>query len=191
ARARGPPVAGITRAHRLWRHRSAANHGPRAALDVASGRHVTMSWLDFFKHPFATPAPAAHGSQDARLEEVGLFDAGYDPDQNLTATQLGSRYVRRLTQSPRDLAPVTQERALEMVYWLWETNPLGKRIIELTKDFVVGEGVKPEAGGSDDDEASKDLRANIQQVLDDFWDDPVNAMAMRLHAIVTELGLWG
>ena len=119
-------------------------------------------------------------------ESLFTGTGAYDPDANLQADQGGSLYYRRLTQSERDLSPIVQERALTLAYWLWDTNPMAKRIIELVKDFVVGEGITVQASSEDDSE-----REDIQAVIDDFWDDPLNQMDIKLHQKVQELGLYG
>ena len=49
-------------------------------------------------------------SGSAGLQE-SIYSGGpgtYDPDELLTATTGGSRYFRRLTQSPRDLSPLAR-----------------------------------------------------------------------------------
>lgn len=88
---------------------------------------------------------------------------------------------RRLTgNADRDLSPLTHERMLKIAYYLYETDPFGKRIIELPRDYLTAEGVSFEA----DDE-------RVQEVLQKFWDDPINQMDLKLNQKVLELGLWG
>lgn len=58
----------------------------------------------------------------------------------------------------------------------WRTNPLARRIVSLTTDYVVGEGIRLRCG---------DERA--QQFLDRFWHHPQNRMGMRLHWLCDEL----
>jgi len=80
----------------------------------------------------------------------------------------------------RDLSPLTQERMFEICFFLYDTNPFAHRILEMTKDFVVGEGITFQA--KDD---------NVQEVLQDFWDDPVNAWDLKQGQRILELGLYG
>ncbi len=88
---------------------------------------------------------------------------------------------RRLTSSPtRDLLPVTQDRMIEIAYWLWETNPLAGWLIDITAAFILAEGLPYEA--KDD---------NIKEVLDGFWNDPVNRMDLYLPKHVSELHIFG
>jgi hypothetical protein len=65
-------------------------------------------------------------------------------------------------------------------YYLYVTNPLARRIVELTKDFVVGEGVHVRASNP-----------QVQQVLDDFWNDPANNMDLNIESMVRELSIFG
>lgn len=126
---------------------------------------------------------------DIALTETFLPPVGgyYDPDANLSASQGGSAFFRSLSRNlGRDLSPVTQERSQQIAYWLFESNPLAKTVLELTKDFVLGEGITIEAEGADN-RGKKEL----QQAADRFWNDSVNKMDAKLHAKVLELSLWG
>lgn len=88
---------------------------------------------------------------------------------------------RKLTGSPlRALPSVTQERMIEIAYWLWKTNPLGNWMIEIIKNFVLAEGMPYEAVNDD-----------VKAVLDDFWFDPINRMDLYLENYVRELGIYG
>lgn len=61
----------------------------------------------------------------------------------------------------------------------WRTNPQARRIIEITTDHVLGDGLMPEAPGG--------MGRFIQQ----FWQHRQNRMAMRLPAVVDELNRAG
>lgn len=88
---------------------------------------------------------------------------------------------RRLTGSAeRDLEPLLQDRMLEIAYYLYETDPMAKRLINMTAEYIVAEGVNVVA----EDE-------QVQEVIDTFWNDPVNQMNLKLEQKVKELGLWG
>lgn len=88
---------------------------------------------------------------------------------------------RKLTgDASRDLAPMTQARMQKLAAFLWESNPLANRIIELPVAFLLAEGVRL---ASDDEEA--------QQTLNRFWRDPINRMAVKLAEKVRELALYG
>lgn len=87
---------------------------------------------------------------------------------------------RRLGASDRDLNPITHERMLKIVFHLYDRNPLAHRILELTKDFVVGAGISYQAE-----------EEGVQAVLDDFWTDPINNWDLKQHNRALELGLFG
>lgn len=82
--------------------------------------------------------------------------------------------------SKRDLAPITQDRMREMAVYLWESNLLANRLIELPLAYLLAEGVEL----SSDDEA-------VQEVLETFWEDPINQMDMKLAKKCRELALYG
>jgi len=80
----------------------------------------------------------------------------------------------------RDLDITTQKRMQEIAFYLYDSNPMAHRILELTKDFVIGDGFKFKA----EDESVKD-------VLDKFWNDADNNWNMKQDTKALELGLWG
>jgi len=80
----------------------------------------------------------------------------------------------------RDLTPLTQERMQEIAFHLYDTNPVAHRILEMTKDFVVGEGITFKAANPE-----------VQSILEIFWNDPVNAWDLKQGQRVLELGLFG
>lgn len=80
----------------------------------------------------------------------------------------------------RDLSPITQRRMQEMAYYLWESNPLAKQLIELPLVYILAEGVKL---------TCKD--AEGQKTLKRFWRDPINQMEIKLPKKVRELSLYG
>lgn len=108
----------------------------------------------------------------SQLQEAGLPPgAGIDSDEHL---------YRSLTGSSRDITPLTQDRVLQLASYLFESNPLARRIVELTKDFVVGDGFTQHSPIPE-----------IQAVLDRFWTDPITNLTMTQHLKVLELGLYG
>ncbi len=88
---------------------------------------------------------------------------------------------RRLTgNANRELIPTTQDRMIEIAYWLWETNPLAGWLIDITTAFILAEGMPYE---TKDDE--------IKEVLDGFWNDPINRMSLFFPKHVSELHIYG
>lgn len=109
----------------------------------------------------------------SRLAEQTLPPAGdgIDADDYL---------YRRLSQSQRDLSPLQHDRHLQIVSHLFEMNPLARRIVEQTKDFVVGDGFTVSSPVPE-----------IDAVLKAFWKDPITDLAATQHNKALELGLCG
>lgn len=100
------------------------------------------------------------------------YGATIDPDEE---------QWRKLTgDSNRDLSPLTQSRMQKIAVWLWESNQIGNRLIELPLAYLLAEGVSLE---SDD--------AETQKALNRFWADPINAMDLHLPEHVRELAMYG
>jgi hypothetical protein len=108
-----------------------------------------------------------------RLSEAHAEDTGADGFRRLTLSG-GQR------QSIRDLQPMRQDRMLRLVYYLWEGNPLAQLLIELTIDFILGEGARVDSD-----------HADVREVIRAFWDDPVNQLDRRLDPFTREFRLYG
>ena len=88
---------------------------------------------------------------------------------------------RSLNQiSNRDLYILTQKRMQDIAFYLYDSNPLAKRIIEITRDFVVGDGFTYTSENPD-----------ILELIDNFWNDPDNNLDVELDVNVLELGIFG
>ena len=87
---------------------------------------------------------------------------------------------RRITDVKRlrDLPPIKQDKMIKIVDWLRDRNPQAKRILGLTTDFVVGDGITFKA----EDE-------KVQEILDKFWTD--NQWELRQFDRIEELGGYG
>lgn len=127
----------------------------------------SLSWLN----PFASaPAPHVQEKADTPLREAA--GATIDPDED---------QWRKLTgDGRRDLSPMTQQRMQKLAHYLWESNLLANRLVELPLAFLLAEGVRLVA----DDEL-------VQEQLDRFWSDPINQMDLKLVKKVRELSLFG
>ena len=53
----------------------------------------------------------------------------------------------------------------------WRTNPLARRIVSLTTDYVVGDGI-----------TVRSERAEVQRFIEEFWKHPLNRIDQRLYA---------
>ena len=80
----------------------------------------------------------------------------------------------------RDLNPLTQKRMQEIAFYLFDTNPMGHRLIEIVSDFVVGDGFTYKV---EDD--------SVLEVIENFWNDPDNDLDTTIDENTMELGLFG
>ena len=89
---------------------------------------------------------------------------------------------RKLTgpNATRDLSATTQERMQEIAVHLWETNPLGRWIINIITDFIVADGLPFESENED-----------VSRALEDFYFDPLNQLDVYLKKHVGEQQLFG
>lgn len=84
------------------------------------------------------------------------------------------------TNNLRDLNMLTHRRMQDIAFYLYDTNPMAGRIIEIIEDFVIGDGFTFKA---------KDKE--VQEVLDNFWNDPDNNLDEEMNINVVELYLFG
>lgn len=115
-----------------------------------------------------------------------LFGAAIEKEvlKRLPAATAGSasdtQWRRISGNSDRELPVATWQRQVEVCYWLWKTNPLANWLIEILTTFVVGKGFTYTA-----------KNAEVKQLLDDLWFDPVNRFDIELPKMIRELFLFG
>jgi hypothetical protein len=132
-------------------------------------------------------------------ESYAMGAMAYDPDANHTAAQVGTAYSRRLSgpNPRRDLDPMTADRARDIAAALYIGNPLGRRLPEITRDWLMGEGmsivVEPDEGdiarrdrqpmqeANDISGRAKKRQNERQQIVDRFWNAPGNNLDLRLY----------
>ncbi len=130
------------------------------------------------KRSFEAGLKAGYDMADGNDEKSLLFTADGKP--------LGHGY-KMVGTTPRDLSSVSQEKAINAAYRLWNSNPLAGALIEIIVDYVIGNGVIVTSENED-----------IQNLLNKFLSDPVNdfigedgSVGGGLEAIVRELSLFG
>ncbi len=146
----------------------------------AKYNHMPVSYEEQFLRDFVIGAKAARKEKKLKAASVATDVPGFI---GTDSPGLGSEMegFRRLTGFNTRMLPVTtQERMLQICYWLWKTNPLANWLIEIVKDFVVSEGL-PFSSQNED----------VMQVIKDFWEDPINQMDIYLEKYVRELGIYG
>lgn len=80
----------------------------------------------------------------------------------------------------RNLPVLKQEDMLRQAHFLYQGNPIGKRGIDITAEYVIGDGIQFTA-----------LSPGVDQVLNDHWDDPTNNWSLNQLQRTIELGLTG
>ncbi len=123
---------------------------------------------------------AAQAAKDAFQEAFDL--TGEDEPVVYTSDGRPIRLgYRQLEQTPRDLSSISQEKANEAAYRLWNTNPLAKALVEIILDYVLGDGATIQAEDED-----------VAEALREFWKDPVNDFdGHGAESYVRELSLFG
>jgi hypothetical protein len=118
----------------------------------------------------AATAPAV---QERLVEAVGTQSEDEAGWTRLTGDGLG-RY------NQRDLTPMNQERMAKLAEFLWQSNTLANRLIELPLAYLTAEGVSLQCE-----------HPEHQKLLDAFWNDPINNWPLKLPARVRALALLG
>jgi hypothetical protein len=118
-------------------------------------------------------------SNGVAVQEAATFAIStVDPDRD----RLIEEGFRRLTKAnnERDLMPLEQQRMTEIALFLYDSNPLAKRIIDLVNSFVTGDGFTFNA-----------KNPRVLDVLKRFWDDPVNDWPTKQLDHFRQLSLLG
>jgi len=84
--------------------------------------------------------------------------------------------TRSLTQSDRDRYDYDRKDILEQSLDAWRTNPLARRIVELTSQYVVGGGL-----------TINTKHAAAASFFDEFWNHRLNHMPVRVAELCDEL----
>lgn len=85
-----------------------------------------------------------------------------------------------LDGNPRDRLTPDQQTLLKQSLEAWRLNPLARRLIELTTQYVVGSGVSLHC-----------KHPPTARFLESFWNHPLNRMAVRVCEWCNELSLSG
>lgn len=165
----------------------AGGRAQRAAAAVPAGGDV-LADMPLYAAP--TPAPVATLAERREAAGVALLESRAAAEKRealivpagLTIDPDDYQYRRAgsIKNRRRDLTPVQQDRMLEIAWYLWEQNPLAKRLIQFTTDLVLGEGVTVQA---------KDER--LQQAIDATWNHRINQLKVRLPEFNNALELNG
>jgi len=84
--------------------------------------------------------------------------------------------VRRYDESIRDRISPDRESVLQACLTAWREDPLARRLVELTSQYVVGGGIDLQCD-----------HAPTHEFLMAFWNHPLNRMAIRVIEMCDEL----
>lgn len=130
-----------------------------------------MSWM--------TPrrARAKEALADS-LAASGAYSSGYDPID-------GDTGFRQYGASRREVPAFTRTKARALSVHAYRINPMAKAIVDTYTSFCVGDSGVSVTCSNDD----------VRKVVDDFWDDPRNALSnqqellLRSHMLEGETAL--
>lgn len=118
------------------------------------------------------------GKEQTPVKETPLREAAPSIGVTIDADEDNWRPLSGDTK--RDLSPVSQQRMRDMALYLWESNLLANRLIELPLAYMLAEGVTLRCGDDDN-----------QALLKRFWRDPINNMDIKIIKKVRELAIFG
>ena len=112
----------------------------------------------------------------SRAYEAGFLDANDEPPSGDLAS---FGYTKRsTTQGLRDFSKMTNDKLIEVAWTLYQSNPLAKRYLEITRDHILGRGVQLQI----EDE-------RLMEIVEDFWER--NKLNERLEKFVIDQRLFG
>ncbi len=88
--------------------------------------------------------------------------------------------------SELDLKPWDHDKMQEAVVTMYRNDHMAGRLLDIIVDFVVGDGITVQAVHEKDQ-----VQGVIQDVIDVYWNDPINAMDQLNEQRCLELNLWG
>lgn len=118
------------------------------------------------------PAPAAAVRES--FEGSPFASGSVDPDE-------GEWRPLGAGRDKIDLSPDDWERSVIQSYWQWFSNPVARRIIQITRDFTLG------AGGIEYDAENDTVRG----WLEDHWSDSCNSWDLKQFERVQDLFIFG
>lgn len=105
----------------------------------------------------------------------GYDDGGEDEPASGTTKIYG---YRKLGGGQRDFTAVDYASALDVVWNVYQSNPIARRLLQIRRDYILGRGVQPRA----DDE-------DLQEIIDAFWVG--NKLDRRSKEFTFQLFLFG
>ena len=132
-----------------------------------------MSFISRIKSFFESE-PEVVSERVVKVQEASSSQGADEPGwRRLTGDGLAS-------YNDRDLMPMQQDRMQRLAEYLWQSNLLANRLVEIPLAYLLAEGVQLECG---DEDHNKLLQA--------FWNDPINNFPLKLEARIRALSLLG
>lgn len=122
-----------------------------------------MNWWQRFRFGLARLILGQSGKVTARVDDSrgwSRYSSNGRHDNDLDAWELQEQYGDALTA--------------------WRKNPLARRIVSITSDYVLGDGIKFTSSNAD-----------VEAYIQAFWNHPQNHMDSRLEAMSDELARAG
>jgi len=124
----------------------------------------------------------------------GWFETYFKEAIALQGTdELDENKYRRLTAKKRDLKPMQFKQIMDGAFYLWQRNPMARRMIEIILDFTVGNDLdvncrimkKTKDGPQDMN------RPEPQELWKKFCEDPVNAVYDDIETFLQDFLIFG
>ncbi len=128
------------------------------------------TWVGLSAEPVATAAQDAVSPMREAASAQGQGDEGW---RRLSGDGLASI-------NDRDLAPMAQDRMQKLAEYLWQSNLLANRLVELPLAYLLAEGVTLQCKNEEN-----------QKLLNAFWCDPINNWPLKLQSRVRAYSLHG
>lgn len=115
---------------------------------------------------------------------ASLQEANTDSDKDMSS-------FRKLSSSKRDLTPWKHKQAVDMSHYLYQKNPLGRRFIDIPRDYTAGTDfnltVKIYKVNKITGEREDTGRQDAQTLWDEFYTDPINKLDKEKQVYVSNL----
>ena len=110
-----------------------------------------------------------------RAYESGYNDGGEDEPTSGMTKIYG---YRKLGGGQRDFTSVDYAGALDVVWSVYQSNPIARRLLQIRRDYILGRGIYPRAEDGD-----------LQEIIDSFWSG--NKLDRRTKEFTFQLFLFG
>ncbi len=114
------------------------------------------------------------------LQRFGLWLAGGQEQLAISANLKTDDYWRTMNAGNHDRNAGDIKNQYDDALEAWRKNPMAWRIIQITTDYTVSNGI-----------ALSSTNSHMQRFIDDFWQHPENNIKLRLESMSDELARAG